>query len=141
MSKSKASQDAKNQRPPPLKLAEWVTMLLGLLLVLGVAGYLVAEALREQAAFIPVQVNAHVEEAQRVDRGYVLPLEIVNRGHRTIHRFRGGVAWRPADGDVQYREIEVDYIGERASQRAYVVMQQDPRSVEVQTEVHSYLLD
>lgn len=141
MSKSKTSEDRQDPRPPALKLAEWVSMLLGLLLVAGVAGYLVVEAVREQAAFIPVQVNAYVDEAQQVDHGYVLPLEIVNRGHRTIHRFRGSVAWHAAGSDVQRREIEIDYIGERASQRAFIVMQQDPRSVDVQTEVHSYLLD
>lgn len=140
MARQKGKQ-SDTHRPPALKAAERMTMVISALLVLATAGYLAWRATREQVEAVPVRLVAHVQESRAVEGGYVLPVEVENRGDRTIHQFRGEVSWKDEAGNDQQRDIEVDYIGEHASQRVYLIVQHDPHALKLTLTPHSYLLD
>jgi|GEM_PF-3151722 len=116
-------------------------MAISAVLVLATAGYLIYRATREQVEAVPVRIAARVDESQAVEGGYVLPVDVQNLGDHTIHQFRGQVSWQDEAGYQQQREIEIDYIGERATQRVYLIVPDNPRRLQIAATPHSYLLD
>ena len=134
----------KKQRPAGRKLAEWVTLGVSVVLVLGVAGHLLREALEDRPPYIPVTVRVLTEEAGDTGGTFVLPLEVANRGGRTITSLTVRVTTRPADGGAaEPTEIDltIDYLGEGASERVYVVLDRHPRELRVEARTVSYQLE
>lgn len=66
---------------------------------------------------------------------------MANHGDRTIRRVRGQVTWTDSTDQSHELDIEIDYLGEHAAQLVYIVMQQDPRTISVHAEAHSYQLE
>jgi uncharacterized protein (TIGR02588 family) len=128
-------------RPAARKLAEWVTMGLSVLVVAGVAGVLGYQATREKHAFVPAEMTPLLEEVREVNGQYILPLEVKNRGRRTLHGFKARVTSHPAQGPPEEREFEIDYLGEGATQKTYLYFDRHPRDLRVRAQPLGYRLE
>ena len=132
---------ARNGRPAGRKLAEWVTTGVSLVLVLGVAGFLVYEGMNQDSKFVGAEVKVLVEQA--VERGgkFVVPVRVENRARRTLKDFKVLVTYRSASGERQSEDVVIDYVGERASATVYVYIDRDPRGAEVEAKAAGYRLE
>lgn len=134
--------DAKPQRPTGRKVAEWVTLGASVALVLAVAGYLFREAMRDHPAAVPVTVRVLADEAREVDGRFVVPVEVTNRGERTLKgltiqvTIRGG-----APGGREPADVTLDYLGEKARGRVYLYLDQHPRDLGVEARAYRYELE
>ena len=123
------------------KLAEWVTMGVSVVLVLGTAGYLVYLGLRADPPLVPVEVNVMIDRAENKDGRYVVPIEVRNRGRRTVKNLEVRLTQLSADGRQVSSEITIDYLGEGATAKAYVYLNRDPRVARPEAEPFSYQLE
>lgn len=131
----------KRGRPAGRKLAEWVTLTLSALLVLGVAAYLVYEALRETAPFASVEVQVRTERAQQKGGRYIVPVEVRNGGRQTLKDLKLEVTYRWADGAAERGDVLIDYLGERSSHTVYLYFDRAPEDLQVTATPFAYQLD
>ena len=117
------------RRPGRWKVAEWVTFVTCLLLVAGVASFLAYEATREHSPFVPVGLKPLIDRVHTRDARYYLPVEVTNQGRRTLQRLKVAVTYRSPDGRKESRDFEIDYLGERETQKVYVAFEDDPRGL------------
>lgn len=111
------------------KLAEWVTMGVSTALVLGVVGFLIYQMTREQGPFVAVEVRLLADQTRQSGGRYVTPVEIHNRGRRTLRSFRGEVTFQTPDGTPGKREFEIDYLGEQVRRTVYVYFDRRPNEL------------
>lgn len=129
---------AREDPPQGRALAEWVSLGISALLLLGITAFLVYEGLREPPPFIPAEVRPLVEEARRVGGQYVLPIEVRNEGDRAFRSLEIEATYRGPDGREETQEMTLDYLGERSSEKLYLYMDQDPRATPVRTRAAHY---
>lgn len=122
------------------KLAEWVTLLISGVLVFGLAGFLLVQALRPHPKYVPVRATPRFEHVQKQGRQFFLPIEVENRGRRTIREVNIEVKWME-QGKPQSRDVPIDYLGEQSSQTAIVIFEADPRNLRVEAAPTYYRLD
>jgi uncharacterized protein (TIGR02588 family) len=120
------------RRPPhratgPWRIAEWVSLTISVLLVGSVAAFLLVQALRPRSPYLEVEARLLVEQTEPRGEGFVAPLQVTNRGERTLTRIL--VSLRGEDeGDAgAAREIELHYLGGGTTRTTYVVFDRDPR--------------
>lgn len=121
------------QRTP---IAEWLAASLGLILTIGVIGYLVAEGSRESEG--PPSLSVSNEPAQRTQAGYVLPLVVRNSSYATAAavEIRGTLE---QDGDVvEERSATFTYVPGRGEARGGLVFQHDPDRLTVRLVAEGY---
>lgn len=110
-------------------IAEWIAAGLGLVLTLGVIGYLLTEAVRDRAG--PPSLSARAEPAQRTDGGYVVPLVVSNSSYATA----AGVEVRGTlerNGEIlEERRATFAYVPGRGEARGGLVFQHDPDRLNV----------
>jgi uncharacterized protein (TIGR02588 family) len=132
--------DSRGERPAGRRLAEWFTLGISTLLVVAVAGILAYEAMRGDSPFVPISVEVMKDEAVKVGQQYVVPVQVQNRGAKTVRdltlrvKQNGG---REQDG----HELRIDYLGEGAEQRVYVYLQSDPREEKLEVRAVAYQVD
>jgi uncharacterized protein (TIGR02588 family) len=128
-------------RPAGRKVAEWVTMGVSLVLVLGVAGFLVYEGMNGDGVFVEADVKVLVEQA--VERGgkYVVPIRVENRARRTLKDFQVRVTYRSAGGEKESEDVVIDYVGEREGATVYVYIDRHPRGAGVEARATGYRLE
>ena len=139
---TRGKQDgSRNGRPAGRKLAEWVTTGVSLVLVLGVAGFLIYEGMNQDSMFVGADVKVLVEQA--VERGgkYVVPIRVENQARRTLKDFKVRVTYRSASGERESEDVVIDYVGERASATVYVYIDRDPRGAEMEARASGYRLE
>jgi uncharacterized protein (TIGR02588 family) len=135
-------KDMHQKRPTRRKFAEWVTLGVSVVLVLAVAAYLFLEAVKEHPAAVPVTVRVLTEEVQEVEGTFVVPVEVMNRGERTLKEltikvtFAGGSTGGQEPGD-----ITIDYLGEKAKERVYLYLDVHPRELRIAARPLSYQLE
>ena len=117
-------------------IAEWVAAGLGLILTLGVIGYLLTEGLRDRAG--PPSLSVRAEPAQRTDGGYVLPLVVSNSSYATA----AGVVVRGAlerNGEtLEERRATFAYVPGRGEVRGGLVFQGNPDGLDVRLAAEGY---
>jgi len=122
------------------QLAEWVTLLASSVLVFGLAGFLVVQALQPHSKYVPVRATPRFEHIEKQGKQYFLPIEVENRGRRTIREVNIEVKWSEA-GKPQSRDVPIDYLGEQSSQTAIVIFDADPKLLRIQAAPTYYRLD
>lgn len=120
------------RRPPhratgPWRIAEWVSLIVSALLVGSVAVFLVIQALRPRSPFVEVEARLLVDRTEARGGSFVAPLEVTNRGDRTLTRIVVSIrAEGEADASAT-REVELAYVGGGATRTTYVAFDRDPR--------------
>jgi uncharacterized protein (TIGR02588 family) len=123
------------------KLAEWVTLGTSALVVAGVAGFLIYEALREDSPFVPVHARVLMEQVRQEGGRYVVPVEVRNDGRQTLKEFKIHIRYRSIDGTPQNSDFLIDYLGERKSQKVYLYFDRAPSELRVEVEPFAYQLE
>ena len=138
---SQEKQDKQAVRARGRLLAEWVSLGISLLLILGVAGFLLYEALQPSPPYVPAQARALVEETRPQDDRYIMPVEVHNGGERTLREIKIELEYTSPDGKRETRDATLDYLGERSRDRVYFYFDDDPRGLHVQAKPVTYRVE
>lgn len=122
----------------PQKLAEWVTTGVSVLIILAVAGYLIHLTTLPESPHVAVQVRPLLQEARTTGDRFALPIELANPSRQTLQDVQAEVSWQSADGQPRRYEFKLDYIGERETQKVFVVLDRDPSTANVQARPLGY---
>ena len=128
-------------RPPGRKFAEGVTLALSALVVAGVAGFLVYEAIRGDPPAVPISVRVLSDQAREHEGGYVVPIEVRNNGRKTLKDVKVLVTRRPPGGEPQSHDFLIDYLPERSSQTIYLTLDRSPSDLRLEAKPFSYQLE
>jgi len=123
------------------KLAEWVSLIISSLLILGVASVLIYNALQPNEPVVNVLATAEMEKIQAKGERFVLPVRLENKGDRTVHDLTVEVSFQPKDAEPQSAEMTIDYLGENSENVVYFYFEEDPRGLQIKTRPESYRLD
>ena len=140
---NRARQDKPKSIPVPRKLAEMVTLGASALLILSVTVYLTYLGLRADDPAVPVEVRLLTDQVQQTGGQFVVPVEVRNRGQRTLRSVKVLVAHRPLNdgggGDVT--DFEIDYLGPSSTQKVYLHLDRHPHSLKLDLRPVHYALD
>lgn len=122
-------------------LAEWVSLGISLVLILGVAGYLLYEALNQKTRLVVAEVTPRLEQTRHERSLYVVPIEVRNPGTHTLRNLKIEVTYTGSDGKEESRELEIDYLGEKSTQTLYVHLEEEPRAARLAAAPQSYRVE
>lgn len=129
----------KKAAPQATPFWEKVVGAVGLLIVLGVVGFLLYEALQPQtAAEIVTEVKGVTPQAG----GYLVDFVASNQGRQTAASVTiEGALYDPAQGDepVETAEITFDYIPDQSDRSGSFVFEHDPRQYAVRLQVKGFM--
>jgi uncharacterized protein (TIGR02588 family) len=111
----------------------------GLLIVLGVVGFLLYEALQPQTA---ANIVAEVKAVTPQMGGYLVDFVATNNGRQTAASVTiEGALYDPAQGDepLETAEVTFDYIPDQSERSGSFVFEHDPRKYEVQLQVKGFM--
>ena len=118
---------------------EWVVFGVGLALVASTLGYLVYDGATGTGAPPDIEVTVRPEEARRGARGFVVPVEVFNRGGQTaagvtveVTLETGGAA-EPERGEITFA-----FLPRGGRREGFVVFSSDPRSGKLTPRAHGY---
>ena len=116
----------KNKR----KLAEWMTLLVSAAILIGLIIYLVLDVTYPASPYVELEVNALRDQVQKAGSRFVLPIEIHNKGERTIAyaSLRVDVA---IGNEAEKENVEVEFLGRKSKTRIYKYFDSDPRSLKI----------
>lgn len=129
------------KRPIQRKLAEWITLSASILIVVLVAAYLIYDSTRSQEPAVPIEVRVQTAQAREQDGRYIVPIEIRNHGDRTVNALKIQVTWTTPNGQTTESDLTIDYLGERASETAYLYLDHPPDQLKPSARPVSYQLD
>ena len=136
-----ATANARPKRRARRRAAEWVSLGISVALICLTAGYLVYDGLRSRSPVVPVDVRVELDRAVDTGGRYVLPLLVRNLGQRTLRDVRVEVSHQSDGAARQTQDFDIDYLGERAEQRIFVYLEEDPRTLSVEARAMQYRLD
>ena len=120
-------------------LWEKLAGLVGLLLMLGVIGFLIYEAVQPQTeAEIVTEVQSITPQAG----GYLVKFEASNRGRTTAAAvLLEGALYDPAGGDepLESAEMTFDYIPDGSDRTGLLVFTHDPRRYDLRLQVKGFM--
>lgn len=121
-------------------VAEWISLGISILLILGMAAYLVYQGLQPHPPYLPIAVRPLWSQMEHGGGRYLLPLEVKNQGRRTARQLVVEVESTGPEGKPEKREITVDYLGERSTQKVYLSFDRDPRQAQLKAAPSYYQL-
>jgi uncharacterized protein (TIGR02588 family) len=133
-------QAAAGDKPQPeTPLWEKLAGLLGLLLVLGVLGFLLYEGVcpRSEAAIVAAQDAIIPQES-----GYLVTFTASNRGRQTAASVLvEGALYDPASPEepVETSEMTFDYIPEQSDRSGALLFEHDPRQYELRIQAKGFM--
>ena len=133
--------DQPPKRPVQRKLAEWITLSASILIVALVAAYLIYDSTRPQPPAVPIEVRVQTREAREQSGRYIVPVEIRNHGDRTVNALKIQVTQITPAGQTTETDFTIDYLGERASETAYLYVDHPPDNLKITARPLSYQLD
>jgi uncharacterized protein (TIGR02588 family) len=135
-------EPGKPDRPTGRKLAEWLTLGLSIVLVLGVAAFLLYSALQDHPRFVPLGVRVLTEAAREGAGGqFIVPVEVRNLGRRSLKAITIRFTHASADGTEESGDFIIDHLGEGATHQAYLFLDQPPTAAKPEAEVSDYQLE
>ena len=127
------------KKMPVRKLAEWVTLGVSTATILGLTTYLVLDLTETDTPYIELVATPLHAQARRVGERFVVPIEIENRGNRTVTYASFSVA--VAGSEARAETVEVEYLARESTQRVYKFVERDPASAKVTVTPVYYRLD
>ena len=71
-----------------------------------------------------------------------MPVTVKNLGDHTLRDLRISIDHqRPGGGEKQTQDFDIDYLGERAEQRIFIYLDEDPRTLTIEARAVQYRLD
>jgi uncharacterized protein (TIGR02588 family) len=124
--------------------AEWLSLGISLVILLGIAGFLLYSGMRANGPYLPCEAEVLIDSTSRQGERYVVPLRISNTSDRSMRFVRVVVTY--PDGhrtEPVTRDIDVDYLAEKSEQTIYLYFDTDPRSMSgaITAKPQHYLLD
>jgi uncharacterized protein (TIGR02588 family) len=129
---------------PPAALrtaAEWTSLIVSAIIVFGLAAYLLIESRRPESDHVPAHVRVRTDQARQVGRQYVLPVEVFNRGRRTLRELSLEVTYTSREGQDEQREVLLDYVGEGSRETVYLYLDSDPAKLDVRAQPLFYRME
>ena len=124
------------------RVAEWVSLGVSVILIAAIAAYLVYHGLRPRSPFVPVEVRVEPDRSERRAERYIVPVTVKNLGDHTLRDLRITVEHQPrGGGESQSQDFDIDYICERAEQRIFVYLDEDPKTLTIEARAAQYRLD
>ena len=126
----------------PRKFAEWVSLAVSIVIIVTLAGYLLYEAVTGGGPIVPAEARVRLDQVSRAGERYVVPVEVSNRGERTMRDAKVEVTHKPSpDMPPQTQDFTIDYLAERSSQTIYIYFDRDPAQLDVRATVLHYRLE
>jgi uncharacterized protein (TIGR02588 family) len=147
MSKQAPSgQDAKpggqgRQAGASRRFAEWISLGISAVLLLCLAGYLLLQALTPDSPYLLAEARPLTAEVEQKGGRFILPIEITNRGRRTLRELKVEVRMTEPSGQADTRDLAIDYLGEQSTQKVFLYFEQDPRTLQIEARPVHYLID
>lgn len=131
----------RGERPGGRKFAEWTTLILSVLVVVGLASYLALLSFREPTRTLLPQWHLLVEQSEKRGDFFIVPLVISNPEKRAISSFKFAVleVGGPRPPKV-WQEIEVEYLGGTESQTIFLFFDRDPAAMQIEIKPLYYRL-
>jgi uncharacterized protein (TIGR02588 family) len=123
------------------RFAEWISLGISAVLLLSLAGYLILQALAPDSPYLLAEARPLTEEVQQKGDRFILPIEISNRGRRTLRELKVEVGVTEPGGRSETRELQIDYLGEQSAQTVFLYFEQDPRALQIEARPVHYLID
>ena len=126
----------------PRKFAEWVSLALSAVIIVILAGYLLFEAVTGSGPIVPAEARVRLDQISHAGERYVVPVEVSNRGERTMRDAKVEVTHRTAQQmPSETQDFTIDYLAERSSQTVYLYFDRDPAQLDVRATVLHYRLE
>jgi uncharacterized protein (TIGR02588 family) len=116
---------AENPPHAPISRLERCVATLGALLVVGMLGFLGRELLAGRDA--PAGVRVTVRRVQQVEGGWLVHFEAKNLGTATLADLAVLGQLQLGPGEVEAREVHLDYLPGRSSREGGLYFTQDPQ--------------
>jgi uncharacterized protein (TIGR02588 family) len=110
-------------------VAEWVSLGLSALLILGLAGFLLFEATRPSSPHVFPVIQPLPDNSRSDGSLHTLPVEVRNTGSKTLRDLRLVLSYKGAGGNTEESDLEIGYLGESSSTTVYFYLGEDPRGV------------
>jgi len=123
----------------PRSTAEWVTLAISSLIVLGLFGLITYFYLTGSDAPTIVEVEPRLSETYRAGSRFYLPVMVHNTGGETGEDVRVRVSVTDRSGRQESAEIMITFLASSGSSRAVAAFGSDPREGQVEAVVVSYL--
>jgi uncharacterized protein (TIGR02588 family) len=139
--KAKRSADNGGARSQAQETPFWeqIAGFIGLLLVLGVLGFLIYEGIQPQTE---AEIVTEVKSISPQPGGYLVSFEASNRGHSTA----AGVLVEGAlydlanpDEPIETAEVTFDYIPDQSDRTGSFVFEHDPRQYDLRIQVKGFM--
>jgi uncharacterized protein (TIGR02588 family) len=139
-SKQKPANNAVAQTSPK-ETPFWEKMVgvLGLLIVLGILGFLLYEAFQPQSE---AQIVTEVQSISPQPGGYLVQFEASNHGRQTAAAILiEGALYDPASPDepIETAEVTFDYIPDQSDRTGAFVFEHDPREYDLRLQVKGFM--
>lgn len=116
--------------------SEWITAVIGCVLVLGAIGYLLANVLGR--AETPPDIRVEVGQVVRLPSGYLVRFRVRNLGHTTAAGLTVQAELRSAGTTVETKSTTFDYVPPGASRGGGFFFDRDPRAYELEVRPGGY---
>lgn len=140
-SSERSSEEKKKKERKGRQLAEWVSLCISVVLILGIAGFLLYEALNSGEPYLVAETEILYDRMKKMDGTYILPIEIRNDGEHAIRELTIQVSYTPPGGKEETRDLTLNYLGEGSSQKRYLYFKDDPKTLDLKAEPQDYNLD
>jgi uncharacterized protein (TIGR02588 family) len=120
--------------------AEWISLGLGLAVLLALVGLVVYQYLTTGDDPAAIEVTLLFEEQRTTGGLTYLPIAVRNTGDRAANDVRVEARWGDgANGDGERAPVTIPFLDGGETARAVLVFSQDPGEVGVQVDVLSYI--
>jgi uncharacterized protein (TIGR02588 family) len=119
-----------------IPMLEWITGGVGLLLVSGVIGFLLYQALGEDR--IPPAVNVEVHSVVQITNGYLVEIRALNQGTSTAQGLVIEGELRKGVEQVERSHTTIEYLPPHSEKKAGLFFTQDPRLLELKVRPLGY---
>lgn len=123
-----------------LKVAEIVTFLISLSIILVLLGYLIKDIRSgSKSPFLNITVTIKKEQAQKGNGSYIFPVVVENRDEKTPTSAVFSVEMKGKDV-TDKSQFEVQYLTSRSKKTIYLISDQDPNGLDVKVLLKNYQL-
>jgi uncharacterized protein (TIGR02588 family) len=136
---SKRSGGRRDTGTEPRSIAEWSTLAVSSLIVLGLIGLTSYFYLISSTAPATVEVEPRLSETYQAGGRFYLPVMVRNTGGETGEEVRVRVTVTDASGRQETAYLMVQFLAGGGSSRAVVAFGSDPRQGQIDAGVVSYL--